>query len=227
MGMMYLFKVITQQVKLLPLIKIYYLTIHSPMLKKLLQEPELLILLAGNALCIWYFVDDTKGFSNIIWVYWCQRVIIGLFNFFDLLTIKNYSAKDFKINDAPVTNENKGCMAWFFLLHYGGFHTAYFVFLVVRYHAGIDMSFLLLGIGAFFLESLLTFSRKKIIEREKALNIGHIFFLPYLRIIPMHLTILVPSFLGWTPSLLFVVLKTVADIAFYFIARRIYFKTAV
>jgi hypothetical protein len=194
------------------------------MLKKFLQEPELLILLAGNALCIWYFIDDTDGFSNIIWVYWCQSVIIGMFNFFDLLTIKNFSATDFKINDAPVTNANKGCMAWFFLLHYGGFHIAYFVFLVVQYHVGIDLNFLLLGIGAFFLESLLIFRRKKIIEKERALNIGYIFFLPYLRIIPMHLTILVPSFLGWGPSIIFLVLKTAADIAFYFIARRIYFK---
>ena len=73
-----------------------------------------------------------------------QSVIIGLFNFIDLLTIKNYDAANFKLNDAPVTEKNKGCMAWFFLLHFGFFHLVYGIFLLVDFgFLNVDRIFLL------------------------------------------------------------------------------------
>lgn len=61
-------------------------------------------------------------------------------------------------------------------------------------------------------------------ERTVAVNIGSMFFLPYLRIIPMHLMILLPAFLGFRPSLVFLLLKMGADILSFIFYQRIYKK---
>ncbi len=194
------------------------------MIKKISREPELFILLAGNALCIWYFAENKAGFSNIIWIYWCQSIIIGLFTFLELLTVRNFTAGNMRLNDQPVTKDNKSCAAWFFLLHYGIFHFVYMIFLAVKFHSSFNLLFIVLGVATFILESIFSFRRRKAIEEVISINIGAIFFLPYLRIIPMHLTILVPAFLEWDPSLVFLLLKTFADVIFYLVVRAVYLK---
>ncbi len=147
------------------------------MLKKYFGNPSFLFLLAGNLYCIWYYQNHPDGFATIVWIYWTQSIIIGLFNFVDLLTIKNYNAESFKLNDAPVTEKNKGCVAWFFLMHYGFFHLGYFVFLLIGVGIRtVDKNFLLIGVTAFLCESLLGFIRRKQLEREIEINIGRMFF---------------------------------------------------
>jgi hypothetical protein len=194
-------------------------------LKKVIREPGFLILLAGNAWCIWYFTNNPAGFGNIIWIYWAQSVIVGIFNFIDLLTIKNYNSENFKINDKPITASSKRATAWFFLFHYGMFHFGYMIFLAIRYHSALDGMMILLGAAAFFLQSLMDFRQKKIIESTVKLSLGSIFFLPYLRIVPMHLTILIPAFLGLQPALIFVLLKMCADVVLYLVTRRMYYRS--
>ncbi|HMI77884.1 MAG TPA: DUF6498-containing protein [Ferruginibacter sp.] len=198
------------------------------MFKKIFSNPAILFLLAGNIYCIWYYGNNPAGFAIVVWIYWFQSIIIGLFNFIDLLTVKNYDSKDLRINDEPVTSANKGCTAWFFLVHYGGFHLAYAVFLLVDQGIrSVDKTIFLIGIATFFLESILNFRRQKEIERTVTVNIGTMFFLPYLRIIPMHLMILLPAFLGWKPSLLFLVLKMGADILSFVLYHHIYSKNKI
>ena len=195
------------------------------MIKKIFSSPSFLFLLAGNLYCIWYYENHPDAFPTIVWIYWFQSVIIGLFNFVDLLTIKNFDADNFTMNDKPVTSVNKGCAAWFFLVHYGGFHLGYGIFLLVQIGVtSVNGMVLLLGIAAFFLESILNFIRQKQIERTSTLKLGTLFFLPYLRIIPMHLMILVPAFLGWKPSLIFLVLKMGADVLSFLLYHHIYGK---
>jgi hypothetical protein len=191
-------------------------------MKKVIYEPSFLILLAGNAWCIWYFLHEPGAFGNIIWIYWIQSVIIGLFNFADLLTIKNYDTADFKMQDKVVKGNEKGCAAWFFLAHYGFFHFVYMIFLAISYHRNLNSRMILLGAAVFFLEVLMSFRQKKMIESTIKLKLGTLFVLPYLRIIPMHLTILAPAFLNLQPSIVFVILKAFADIVFYIVTRRIY-----
>lgn len=184
---------------------------------------SLLLLLAGNLYCIWYYQQHPNDFATVIWIYWLQSVIIGLFNFADLLTIKNFESGNFKINNAPISPTNKGCMAWFFLLHYGGFHVGYAIFLLVDVGIkNINKNFLLLGISAFLLESLLGFIKRKQVEQKTNLSIATIFFIPYLRVIPMHLTILIPKFTGLQPSMIFLVLKTLADVLSFWLFSKIY-----
>lgn len=192
----------------------------------MLSNPSLLFLLAGNLFCIWYFQSHPEGFVNVVWIYWFQSVIIGLFNFLFLLTVKNYDATDFKMDNKPVTAENKGCTAWFFLVHYGFFHLGYAIFLLVMFGVKLlDSKLLLIGVVAFFLESILQFIRQKQMESRLAFKIGTLFFLPYLRIIPMHLMILLPAFLGWKPNMLFLVLKMAADILSFMLYQKQYKKS--
>lgn len=51
-------------------------------------------------------------------------------------------------------------------------------------------------------------------------NIGKMFILPYLRVIPMHLTILLPAFPGVSAITIFLILKTLVDVLFYLIANN-------
>jgi hypothetical protein len=85
----------------------------------------------------------------------------------------------------------------------------------------VSKTVFLLGIATFFLESIINFIRQKQLERTVKLNIGTMFFLPYLRIIPMHLMILLPAFLGWKPSLTFLALKMGADILSFILYQHI------
>ena len=195
------------------------------MVKKYFSNPYFLLLLAGNLYCIWYFKNHSNGFTTVIWIYWIQSVIIGFFNFIDLLTIKNYDTGDTKLNGQPITEKNKGCLPWFFLMHYGLFHFVYGIFLLVKFSLlNVDKSFLLIGVAAFLADSLAGFIRRKVAEQELMFNIGSLFFLPYLRIVPMHLVILVPAFLGIQPSIIFLLLKTLADIFSFILYQRMWQK---
>ena len=125
---------------------------------------------------------------------------------------KNYDATSFTMNDKPETAGNKGCMAWFFLGHYGFLHFEYAIFLLVYY--GLDATsnkLLLIGVAAFFLEFIISFICQKQMESRVSVQIGTLFFLPYLRIFPMHLMILLSQIVGWKPNLPFLGLKMGAD----------------
>ena len=195
------------------------------MLKKYFTNSSFLLLLTGNGYCIWYYQNHTDGFATVVWIYWLQSVIIGLFNFADLLTIKNFDGGSFKLNNAPINQNNKGCMAFFFLVHYGGFHLGYAIFLMIDIGIlHVDKIFLLIGMAAFLMESLSGFIKRKQQEPKTTVNIGRLFFLPYLRVVPMHLMILIPKFTGIKASLLFLVLKMMADILSFILYQHIYNK---
>lgn len=193
-------------------------------MKRLLSNPSVLFLIAGNLYCIWYYQKYPEDFATIVWIYWFQSIIIGFFNFLELLTARSGEG-GVEIVNKNGTKLAKGCAAWFFLFHFGLFHFVYFLFLLVDFNsASVKKLVLLFGIATFFLESLIGFIRHKIVERTEKVNIGLLFFLPYLRILPMHLMILIPKFLGITPSLLFLVLKMGADILAFKIYNNMYTK---
>ncbi len=192
------------------------------MIKRILTNPVLLLLILGNLYCIWYYDEHPNAFASIVWIYWCQSVVIGLFNFLELYTLNKEEAGSIKMNDKPA---DKGCLPWFFLVHFGGFHLAYFVFLIIRfpvYH--VERMIFLIGIAVFFIESIIGFMRYLSIRKTMKINAGALFFLPYLRIIPMHLMILLPAFLGVKPSVLFLVLKMAADILSFQLYHFVYAK---
>ena len=151
-------------------------------------------------------------------------MLIGLFNFVDILTVKNIIPGTMEFDKSPVKNttKTKGCAASFFAVHYGLFHLAYGVFLLVFTKLKIDFHFVWIGLAAFSLNLIIEFIRHKQWQSVNAVNLGKMFFLPYLRIIPMHLMILGPAFLNWKASTIFLVLKTAADVIMYLLTSPIH-----
>lgn len=197
------------------------------LLKRILFDPAFLFLVAINIYCIWYYQNNPDEFNTIVFLYWGQSVLIGLFNFVDMLTVKNVIPGSIEINNTPVndSSRSKGCTATFFLVHYGFFHLAYGIFILVYTKFKIDFKFVLIGLAAFLLNLITQFIRQKQWEKTHSVNLGAMFFLPYLRIIPMHLMILGPIFLHWQASTIFLVLKTAADVIMYIVTSPIHKPT--
>ncbi len=182
--------------------------------KSRLYDPNLWLLLAINTWCIIYYQQNPAAFNTVLWLYWFQSVLIGLFTFLDLITFVSPPQG----SDKPKKYffESKGCSAFFFLFHYQVFHLVYAVFIISN-GKPIDKQFLLIGISGFVVNLFLQFLQNKKIQRSIGMNFSQMFFMPYLRIIPMHLMILAPIFLHVQPSIIFLVLKTIADIVMYLI----------
>jgi hypothetical protein len=168
--------------------------------------------------------------SALLWVYWAQSVTIGLLWFFKILNLKEFSTKDFRINDRSVkpTHKTKVSTARFFLFHYGFFHVGYFVFIKSR---DDSFDFWPMFLGITFLVASQCFSffyNRKWLTSGKP-NIGSMMFFPYLRVVPMHLTIIIGSALAekfsgsvgkFAPLVLFMLLKTLADAAMHMVEAR-------
>lgn len=191
----------------------YYFQRMSP-IQKILRDPAIWTLIALNVFFIYEYAGDPKQYTTIIWLYWCQSVLIGVFNFLDMMTLRHPDVKNFEINGKPATvSQAKGCLPFFFLFHYGFFHVVYLVFLFVDFKmSDTDFTYLRWGVAGILLSLFIQFAQSKIKYAGIPRSIGAMFITPYLRIVPMHLTILLPKMLGWTPALTFLILKTVFDL---------------
>ena len=184
--------------------------------KSKLFDLNLWFLLAINTWCILYYNQNQAAFYSVLWLYWCQSVLIGLFNFMDLITVPTHLKG---IEKPEYFFGSKGCSAFFFLFHYQAFHLAYAIFIITNGRS-LDKEFLLIGISSFTVNLFLQFLQNKRIQRSSKVSISKMFFLPYLRIVPMHLMILAPIFLHIQPSTIFLILKTIADIIMYLIIAQ-------
>jgi Family of unknown function (DUF6498) len=187
--------------------------------KKRWLDPALWFLLLANGYLIYYCYKNPDEFNTVVWVFYFQSLLIGLFNFLNLLLIKNPAPGSLSINKMPVSKENMGCTAIFFLIHYGFFHLVYLIFLIAQFTKGADFKFVLIAVAIFLAESIIQFIRSQSRKTETPVNAGLQFITPYLRIVPMHLMILLPSFLGVKTSIIFLFLKTVADAGMYLLTR--------
>jgi len=191
------------------------------LLQQILKDPRAWFLLLINSYLIYYYLQNPTEFNTIVWIYWLQSILIGFFTFIELLKAENPDETSMKMNDQPVTKKNIGCAAFFFLFHFGFFHLVYAIFLLTGFSAGANAKIVLITGAIFLVESTLDLIRRRTSKKggEKE-NIGKMFFVPYMRIIPMHLMILVPPFLGFGTSVIFLILKMLADIGMYIATTR-------
>ena len=91
-----------------------------------------LSLIFSNLLVIFFALVDKLSAYDVLWVYWLQSVIIGIFNFIRMITLKEFSTEGFKQGNkqALPTKATKISSAVFFLFHYGFFHFVYAMFLM-------------------------------------------------------------------------------------------------
>jgi len=178
-------------------------------------DESTLVLILANVVTILMAVFQHWDIKTVLWIYWSQSVIIGIFNFFRIFGLKNFTTKGFKINGRPAqpTAATKRFTAIFFLLHYGIFHFVYLLFLVSR--SRLDSTVIIpvfIAILAFLVNHAFSFFRnyqKDIVRKQ---NIGKVMFFPYARIFPMHFIISGSLFGGSVALVLFLILKTVADV---------------
>ncbi|HAB51374.1 MAG: hypothetical protein A2315_09445 [Ignavibacteria bacterium RIFOXYB2_FULL_35_12] len=188
-------------------------------------------LLISNLLIALFTIIEKQSVLNMLWVYWFQSVIIGVFNFFRILSLKEFAVDGLKMNNKPLkqTKAAKVTVATFFLFHYGFFHFVYAMFLFSFFSmggiliGGIDSIFILLTALIFFVnylgEFIFTFKR----EQTTVPSLPRLMMAPYKRIIPMHLTIILAGFVliggafgATNPNivilLIFIGLKTLIDL---------------
>ncbi len=182
-------------------------------------------LIVGNAFCFVYYKQYNADFNTIIWIYWYQSVFIGLVAAVELyLPAKNLEKY---LEKSGVNPKGKnGCLSIFFIFHYGTFHLVYAVFLLVDYGHAVNQEILLLALGTFAIETLWSFKQRRGANIDGNANTGATMFLPYLRVFPMHLTILLPSLLGLKTSSVFIVIKAIADVIGWLVYHAIYHKKA-
>ncbi len=183
-------------------------------------------LLGANLVTIVLALYEGWDLTELMLIYWAQSVIIGYFNLRRILDLDQFSTENFQMNGVrpPETRQTKHKTAAFFALHYGGFHAAYLVFLLSE-GQGFHGSWLMLTVCtvAYYLNHRYSYFHYRDEDRSRKPNIGIIMFFPYARIVPMHLTIVSGHAVGVATSsglLLFLVLKTAADVAMHLIEHR-------
>lgn len=192
--------------------------------KRLLSDPSFWSITIMNIFFIFYYSNNPNGLGTIIMLFYIQSVVIGIFNFLSLLTLQKTVTNSFTVNDQP--GNRKGCAAFFFLFHYGLFHVVYLVFIFIGpvKIQNLDFKFIMLSFWIILFSEGYHFIKTLKRSKEEEANIGIMFFLPYARIVPMHLLILAPTFLKISPSIVFLVLKMLADIIMYYINQNLIFS---
>jgi len=188
------------------------------------RMPSVRALLLANFFVIILAVLQQWSVATILWSYWCQSVIIGLFQAKKMADLKEFSTKGMLVNDRPVdpTPETKRSMARFFLFHYNAFHVGYLIFLITGLSARPDWW----GVGAaaatFFINHWFSYRENRAQDRKRVINLGLMMFYPYIRILPMHLFIIFLVPLAGSPLALagFLLLKTGADVVMHVVEHK-------
>ena len=197
----------------------------------ILRDKSTLSLVVANAATIALALIFRWELGPLLWVYWTQSVVIGVFQFRRILDLKEFSTRNFRINDRAVepTAATRRTTAFFFLFHYNFFHVGYLIFLLIETRPELSQAANILVCGAlFFVNHLYSYRANRQQIRRTVPNIGTMMFVPYLRILPMHLVLIFAA--GHTDStaalLIFSILKTGADVVMHLVEHRIIYEPA-
>jgi hypothetical protein len=186
------------------------------------RDGSVLWLVAVNAVALALALWQDWNAATLMALYWVQSVIIGASNVVRMLSLERFSTEGFRVNGRAVqpTPATRRQTAFFFALHFGFFHVVYLVFLGVgRGGAPALDPWFWLATGGFALNHLWSYRYNRALDRAGTPNIGTLMFTPYLRIIPMHLTIIFGGMFvhNTLTLLLFGVLKTGADVGMHLV----------
>ena len=207
------------------------------MYKNILSDPELWFLVAINGILAYLYKTGQIAAFTIVWIYYAQSLLIGVQYFVRLISLKNPTTN----MQGKISSSSKGT-AFFFLLHYGFFHFVYFIFLIVMTASrteglAIDKQYFLFAVTGFAVNTIFSLVSQLREDREVHPAPNSIFFIPYLRIIPMHLFIILGfgqlesedapfSFLSGIGSFgIFMILKTISDVLLYILTNKTWKRT--
>jgi hypothetical protein len=166
-----------------------------------LPDRSLWTLVAANALTVGAALWFKVPLGDLLLVYWWQSVMIGISFLIRMVS---------RIRAGWVDPFG---MPWFqpafFVMHYGFFHLVYVSFIPAPSTHGLFTPFgACLVIFALNHAYSLWYNIRR--DRIANVNVATLFWLPYARIVPMHLTIILGPLLG-IGLVLFLGLKTLAD----------------
>lgn len=179
-----------------------------------------------NLVTVIWAVAQKWPLANMIWVYWIQSMGIGFWAIINILALKEFTTKYFILGERvfPPNLFTKIFAILFFGFIYGIFHGIYAGVLAGITEAGYEIPIVFAG-GVFFFNQLYSFVYKK--ERYykgKKPQIGDPMAFAFMRIIPIHITIMGAGILSSVSKLeftgrfsiaLFLLLKTLVDASMY------------
>lgn len=203
---------------------------------------SILCLIAANLIVIALALINKWDIFTVMWVYWTQSLIIGLFWLLRILTHENLYWTGLSHEETtPVYMKAlfRFPAGLFFVFHYGFFHMIYSLFLrmpIAGEARPVPADLIIFSAGLFFIEELISFLRCPEQQRTARATLSKFMAFPYQRILPMHFTIFVAFIFEILRAtgvirdfsqryrmlllLLFLVLKTIADVAMHAKERR-------
>jgi Na+/H+ antiporter NhaD/arsenite permease-like protein len=188
------------------------------------SDRSVLPLLLSNLLTLVWAVAEGWRIVDVMLVYWVQSVVIGYYNYHRIMNLKKFSTENFSMNNRrpDPTPETQRSVARFFAAHYGIFHAVYLAFILGDNSGEVSLSSigLVVCVVAFVLNHRFSYQFNKERDSQRVPNIGTIMFFPYVRILPMHITIGIAasqSSGSMTALVIFLGLKTIADIIMHMI----------
>ena len=200
----------------------------------------LLQVVAANGLATWWAVRSGWPVLMLAIPFWVQSVVIGWFYRRRILALERFCTDGFEMDGKPVpeTAESRAATAGFLAMHYGFFHVIYAILLAAfgltgnlgdTSRLGADDFWSVLALGALFVFTQAVEHRRAVAaDRKLRPNIGAMLFLPYVRVVPMHLMILIGAAIGSGAGaiVVFGVPKAAADAAMLVLEERLVAKSS-
>ena len=195
------------------------------------SDGSLAVLIGANLLALAIAWKTGMSLRELMMVYWVQSIVIGATFFLRIWKLERFDTAGFKVNGRSVepTPATARSTALFFAVHFGMFHVFYLIFMSFDHRGGSVGP-----VGGYALCALVFavnhgYSLKHNLKRDSQgrPNIGTLMFLPYARIVPMHLTIILGAhiFGGAGGFFLFGVLKILADAVMHTVEHHILAKS--
>lgn len=210
----------------------------SRLLSKLPKYPTVFVLILVNLIPLYGVIYWGWDQDYILFIYWAETSIIGLFNVFRMLLAKKVDTKGIRVNGKrPVVKTKKQFLKFrvslvlFFIMHFGIFNLVHGLFVTSITDLGIEeildsvdiyqilrqLSWLIIPTVALFLSHAASFFFNYIGRREyERQELNALFLKPYSRIVVTHITLVVGANLvdALDNKLAFIALMVVLKIFF-------------
>lgn len=191
---------------------------------------EIAWVLASNLIVLGLAIRHDWPASLLFWPYWIQSVAIGFFARRRMLALREFSTAGLRVygRHLPDTDEEKRENAVFtFTVHYAFIHLVYMAILLAK----VDLPdgewrWVLLGGATFAFGLWLGQRRASARDDGRKPRLDALRRLPYLRVIPMHFTLVLlaginGSWSGIVPLVIFTGMKTTFDVLMAVHGRRV------
>ncbi len=181
-------------------------------------------LIVANLIVLIWAVLENQPFGVILWIYFFQNIILGIFWCFKVFDSPSDSFYTKKVKSVAVF------MPHYFLMH---FFYAFFLYTILRRDILTNYKNILAMSGIFFLSEMVSYFFEKNSGRTKQLSLAQVQLFPYARVFPMHfiMGLAIPSEQANQNTRLiimfFLLLKTLADVGMHLVGQNLILGNAV